>query len=410
MQLRYRQQVTAAGVSVVALALTLAACSSSSSSSTPSGGSVRFLLVERLGQASAAPSTASGSTFQLNFQQAAIAAFKSVQPEHHRQLRRRRLGQGPQRPGLGDRAVRGLRLARPRQGGVELHGQDDPVLPGHGRADHHRVQPVGRQQPEAVRDDHRGHLPGKIKTWNDPAIKADQLRGQPAQHRDHPRPSARTPQAPRLTSPSSWWTPRAAPGSSAAARPSTGRPRPGRQRQRRVAQIVKSTPGAIGYMDFANAKASGLSLRFDQEQGRRLRRAVASVGLGGGQPGHRQARPDLHRGLGGRGQLLPDHLPVMGPGLPNAANANDAACSRRTWATCSATARSCSPSSASRRCPPAIDQQAIAQLSKIGIVMVSIVMQADRTARRHEQRDQGGSGHPGRVRRPAGRTAAARRP
>src|SRR5213082_1910797 len=79
MQLRYRQQVTAAGVSVVALALTLGACSSSSSSSPPAGSS---------GSASSSSGGAklsgtlngSGSTFQLTFQQEAIAAFKSVQP------------------------------------------------------------------------------------------------------------------------------------------------------------------------------------------------------------------------------------------------------------------------------------------------------------------------------------------
>ena len=35
-----------------------------------------------------------------------------------------------------------------------------------------------------------------------------------------------------------------------------------------VAQIVKSTPGAIGYVDYADAKASRADLRFGQEQGR----------------------------------------------------------------------------------------------------------------------------------------------
>ena len=79
MQLRYRQQVTAAGVSVVALALTLGACSSSSSSSTPSGGS-SALRSSSGGSANLSGTlNGSGSTLQLVYQQAAIAAFKSVQ-------------------------------------------------------------------------------------------------------------------------------------------------------------------------------------------------------------------------------------------------------------------------------------------------------------------------------------------
>src|SRR5689334_14771926 len=80
MQLRYRQQVTAAGVSVVALALTLGACSSSSSSSTPSGGSSSSSSSSSGGSANLSGTlNGSGSTFQLTFQQEAISSFKSVQ-------------------------------------------------------------------------------------------------------------------------------------------------------------------------------------------------------------------------------------------------------------------------------------------------------------------------------------------
>src|SRR5258705_2252698 len=78
MQLRFRQQVATAGVAVVALTLALGACSSSSSSSSsPGAGS------SSSGGGSASVSgtlNGSGSTFQLAFQQAAIAAYKSVQP------------------------------------------------------------------------------------------------------------------------------------------------------------------------------------------------------------------------------------------------------------------------------------------------------------------------------------------
>src|ERR1700730_361671 len=81
MQLRYRQQVTAAGVSVVALALTLGACSSSSSSSPPAGSSGSASSSSSSGGAKLSGTlNGRGSTFQLPFQQNAIAAFKSIQP------------------------------------------------------------------------------------------------------------------------------------------------------------------------------------------------------------------------------------------------------------------------------------------------------------------------------------------
>src|SRR2546429_5171568 len=81
MQLRYRQQVTAAGVSGVALALALGACSSSGSSSSSGGGASASSASSGGGSAKLSGTlNASGSTFQLTFQQEAIAAFKSVQP------------------------------------------------------------------------------------------------------------------------------------------------------------------------------------------------------------------------------------------------------------------------------------------------------------------------------------------
>src|ERR1700691_5805058 len=68
MQLRRRQQAVTVGGAVVAMALGLAACSSSSSTPAASAAAASGTI------------NAAGSTFQLNFQQAAIAAFKSVDP------------------------------------------------------------------------------------------------------------------------------------------------------------------------------------------------------------------------------------------------------------------------------------------------------------------------------------------
>ena len=81
MQLRYRQQVATAGVAVAALALTLGACSSSSSSSSPAAGSSGGGSSSSSGGGSANLSgtlNGSGSTLQLVYEQAAIAAFKSA--------------------------------------------------------------------------------------------------------------------------------------------------------------------------------------------------------------------------------------------------------------------------------------------------------------------------------------------
>jgi phosphate transport system substrate-binding protein len=81
MQFRGKQVVAASGA--VAAAIALAACSSSSSSSS-SAPSSTAASTPAAGSTSASASTASGtisgagSTFQTNFQQSAISAFKSV--------------------------------------------------------------------------------------------------------------------------------------------------------------------------------------------------------------------------------------------------------------------------------------------------------------------------------------------
>jgi phosphate transport system substrate-binding protein len=74
MQLRGRKQITMGGA-VVAVALSVAACSSSSSSSASSGsGSTSSPAASSV----SGTINAAGSTFQTNFQQAAISEFKSV--------------------------------------------------------------------------------------------------------------------------------------------------------------------------------------------------------------------------------------------------------------------------------------------------------------------------------------------
>src|SRR6202035_527372 len=82
MQLRGSKQAAVAGGAVVA-ALAIAACSSSSSSSTAASSTSSSAAASTSSSAAALSGTlnASGSTFQTNFQQAAISGFKSVQPQ-----------------------------------------------------------------------------------------------------------------------------------------------------------------------------------------------------------------------------------------------------------------------------------------------------------------------------------------
>jgi phosphate transport system substrate-binding protein len=76
MQLRGRKQVTTMGGAVVAMALSVAACSSSSSTPAATGSSSPTASTAAV----SGTVDAAGSTFQLNFQQAAISEFKSVDP------------------------------------------------------------------------------------------------------------------------------------------------------------------------------------------------------------------------------------------------------------------------------------------------------------------------------------------
>ena len=260
MQLRYRQQVTAAGVSVVALALTLGACSSSSSSSPPAGSSGSASSSSSSGGSSLSGTlNGSGSTFQLTFQQEAIAAFKSIQPNMTVNY-----GGGGSGKGRTDLA----------SGTVNFAGSDSPIPAKEesgftGKTILYFPVIIGpitmaynlsgvsnlKLSPATI----AGIFSGKIKTWNDPAIKADNsgvsLPSTPitlAVRSDSSGTTANFTEFLVKSAPSAWSL-----GSSStikwpsSARAATGNPG--------VAQVVKTTPGAIGYVDYATAKASGLS-------------------------------------------------------------------------------------------------------------------------------------------------------
>ncbi len=261
MQLRYRKQA-AAGASAVALALILGACSSSSSSSSPSSGSGSSAPAGGSSSSSTSLSgtlNASGSTFQLTFQQEAISAFKQVQPNMTVNYGGGGSGKGRTDLSSGTVQFAGSDSPIPAKEASEFTGKTIlyfPVIIGP-ISMAYNLSGVSnlKLDPTTIAK----IFQGSIKAWNDPAIAAD-------------NPGVKLPSTPitlAVRSDSSGTTQnftlflQDAAGSAwtlgsdstikwpSSARAASGNPG--------VAQVVKSTPGAIGYVDYATAKASGLS-------------------------------------------------------------------------------------------------------------------------------------------------------
>jgi phosphate transport system substrate-binding protein len=243
--------VAAAGAAVAAMALSLAACSSSSGSSPSSGGSSGASLSGTL--------NGSGSTFQLTFQQEAISSFKSVQPSMTVNY-----GGGGSGKGRTDLA----------SGVVQYAGSDSPI-PSDETANFkgktvlyfpvvvgpitisYNLSGVSKLQLDAPVI--ANIFQAKIKKWNDPAIAAI---NPGVKLPSTPIVIARRSDSSGTTANFSEFLVEGAPGvwklgsSSTISWPATSR---GGNGNGGVAQIVKSTPGAIGYVDYSDAKASGLT-------------------------------------------------------------------------------------------------------------------------------------------------------
>ena len=266
MQLRRRQQAMTVGGAVVAMALSLAACSSSSSTTTPasstsSGSGSSAPAAGSSSSAAAASGTinAAGSTFQLNFQQDAIQAFKSTDPDITVNY-----------AGVGSSTGR----ADFYKNTVLFAGSDSPIpskeaseVPAGKTVLYFPVQ-IG---PIAIAYNLSGVtglkldaptlakiFQGQIKTWDDPAIKAlnpglslPSTAITLAVRSDGSGTTANFTQY-LVDAAGSGWTL----GTGSTVKwPSTARAGDGGSG---VAQIIKSTAGAIGYVDFSTASASGL--------------------------------------------------------------------------------------------------------------------------------------------------------
>jgi phosphate transport system substrate-binding protein len=251
MYLRWRRHRTTAVVGVAGLALALAACSSSGSPSSSSTTSSSL----------SGTINGSGSTFQLVFQQAAIQAFKSVQPSMT--VNYAGVGSGTGRTNLAAGTVNfaGSDSPIPSTETANFKGKQVlyfPVIIGPITVSYNLSglsKPL-QLDPTVIAD----IFQAKITKWDDSAIAAL-------------NPGVKLPSTPitlAVRSDSSGTTANfslflvdsAASAwklgtSSTITWPSTAHAASGNSG---VAQVVKSTPGAIGYVDLSTAKASGLTV------------------------------------------------------------------------------------------------------------------------------------------------------
>ncbi len=308
MHLRRRRQVTTAGLAVCAVAL--AACSSSSSSSSSNSTSAGTTSAPAAASSSANLSgtlNGSGSTFQTVFQQSAIAAFRSV--DSGITVNYGAGGSGKGRTDLASDVVNFAGSDSP------IPAADVPLFKG--KTVLYFPVIIGpitmaynlsgvsnlKLNPTVIAN----IFQGKITKWNDPAIASlnsgVSLPSTPITIAVRSDSSGTTQNFTLFLKdavPSVWTL-----GSSSTVKwPSTARAGMGNPG---VAQIVKSTSGAIGYVDYATAKASGLSFASVQNS--------SGVGVRRRGRGHRRGEPHLRRGLGFGRVRVPDHLPVVGPGL-----------------------------------------------------------------------------------------------
>jgi phosphate transport system substrate-binding protein len=259
MHLRRRRQVTTAGLAIFALAL--AACSSSSSPTTtststgsaPAGGS---------SSSSANLSgtlNGSGSTFQTVYQQTAIQSFKSVQPNMTVNYGAGGSGKGRTDLASGVTNFAGSDSPIPAAEMPNFNGKTVlyfPVFLGPITVSYNLSGVSNLKLDATALAEIFG---GKVTSWNNPAITAlnpgVSLPNTPitlAVRSDSSGTTQNFSLYLEKAAGSAWTL-----GSSSTIKwPSTARAGSGNPG---VSQIVKTTPGAIGYVDYADAKASGLS-------------------------------------------------------------------------------------------------------------------------------------------------------
>jgi phosphate transport system substrate-binding protein len=264
MQFRGKQVVAASGA--VAAAIALAACSSSSSSSSSAPSSAAATSPAASTSTSASASSASGtisgagSTFQTNFQQGAISAFKSVSPSIT--VNYNPVGSGTGRSDLYANSVLYAGSDSPipsKEAGEVPTGKTVlyfPVQVGPIAIAYNVSGVTGLKLDATVL---AGIFSGKITTWNDPAIKAlNSSASLPSSSislevRSDSSGTTQNFSQYLVDAAGSAWTLGTA---STISFPKSAHANDGGSA---VAAAVKATSDSIGYVDFSTATASGLT-------------------------------------------------------------------------------------------------------------------------------------------------------
>jgi phosphate transport system substrate-binding protein len=261
MQFRGKQVVAASGAVAAAIALAACSSSSSSSSSAPSSAAASSPAASATTSASASGTiSGAGSTFQTNFQQGAISAFKSVDPNIT--VNYNPVGSGTGRTDL-------------YANSVLYAGSDSPIpskeakdVPAGKTVLYFPVQigPIAIAYNVSGVSDLKldatvlaGIFSGKITTWNDPAIKAlNPSASLPSSsinlevRSDSSGTTANFSQY-LVDAAGSAWT---LGTSSIISFPKSAHANDGGSA---VAAAVKATSNSIGYVDFSTATATGLT-------------------------------------------------------------------------------------------------------------------------------------------------------
>src|SRR5499427_4332751 len=249
MQGLHRQRFTVAGLALAAMALFVAACGSSSSGGGGGGGSSGL----------SGTLNGSGSTFQLTFQQTAIQSFKSIQPSMTVNY-----GGGGSGKGRTDLASNVVQYAGsdtapiPSEEVSSFNGKTVlyfPVLIGPITISYNLSGVTNLKLDGPVIAD---IFQANITKWNDPKIKAlNPGVNLPSTAITIARRSDSSGTTQNFSeflveSAKNWKL-----GSDSTIKwPATSR---GGNGNGGVAQIIKSTDGAVGYVDYADAKASSLT-------------------------------------------------------------------------------------------------------------------------------------------------------
>ncbi len=366
MRLRCRQQLTTVGVAAVATVLSLAACSSSSSSSSSSSASTSAPASSSAATALSGTLDGSGSTLQETYQEAAVSAFKSVQSgitvtygAGGSGKGRSDLASGVVQYAASDSPIPASELST-FNGKTVLYFPDviAPVTVSYNLPGLSKTLQLSAPVVASI-------FQGKITTWNNSAIAADNpgvtLPSTPITIAVRSDSSGTTQNFTQflVDATGDGWTL----GTSSTIKwPSTARAGNGNGG---VASIIKSTPGAVGYVDYSDAKASGLTFAsIKNEAGDYVAPSVAGASAAASQV---TVKPNL------------TFSSIWAPGATSypitaqswvlvyetQPNANDAAMNKAWVGYLIGDGQKLLPGLGFAPLPPSIDSMATAQLSKI---------------------------------------------